>query len=236
MTEDGVIRILHWNVHSWIDPESGESNTGLVEQAIRDLQPDVVSLVEVDEQHEGPSSLDRLAESVGFRSIFAPTFEYGEAEPRGAFGNALLTRLPIHEVRQWQLTWPDTSYDGTEASEPRTAVVSVLEAAAGRVCIACAHLPRGNADSRDRALSYLFQRLRWVSDSWLVCGDFNTAPPVKTPFRIAPAPAVPTYPAQEPAEAIDWSVASSGDLQAEVLTVRVGSDHLPILIHWRPSA
>jgi endonuclease/exonuclease/phosphatase family metal-dependent hydrolase len=102
--------------------DDDESNVDAVVDLVRATEPHVVSLVEVDEQWDGPSVLDDLANRVGYASVFAPAFEHGTDTPRGGFGNALLSKLPIRAVRQRQLTWPTTVFDGTEPSEPRAVV------------------------------------------------------------------------------------------------------------------
>src|SRR5438094_3741983 len=110
---DGEIRILHWNIHSWLD-DSGQSNIDAVIKLIADADPDVVSLVEVDEAWGAPAQLYDVAARAGYVPIFIPTFEFGAEAPAGGFGNALLTRLPILAVQQWELVWPTPLYDGSE--------------------------------------------------------------------------------------------------------------------------
>lgn len=43
-----MMRILHWNIHIWTDAD-GVGNVDRVIDVIREADPDVVSLVEVDE-------------------------------------------------------------------------------------------------------------------------------------------------------------------------------------------
>ncbi len=76
-----------------------------------------MSLAEVDEAWGAPGSLRDLAARCGYSWVFVPAFEFGRDRPDGGFGNALLTRLPILAVQQWQLLWPPRPYDGSEPSE-----------------------------------------------------------------------------------------------------------------------
>jgi endonuclease/exonuclease/phosphatase family metal-dependent hydrolase len=223
------IRVLHWNVHSWHD-DSGTSNVDAVVELVRDTAADVVSLVEVDESWGVASCLGAVAERCGYASIFAPSFEYGRQQPTGGFGNALLTNLPISAVRQRQLVWPTTVYDGSEPSELRSVTLAKL----GSFWVGGTHLPRGDAEARTAALRRLIAVTEELDGVWLLCGDFNT--PASSwiggadAIVTAPRPERPTYPADRPVEAIDYCVASSGvSLDAEVLDVR-GSDHFPVLI------
>ena len=226
------LRILHWNVHSWQD-ESGTPNVDVVVELVRDTAPDAVSLVEVDESWGAASCLGAVAERCGYASVFVPSFEHGQQQPAAGFGNALLTKLPISAVRQRQLVWPTTVYDGSEPSELR----SVTLAKMGSFWVGSTHLPRGSAEARTAALRRLISITEELDGAWLVCGDFNTpasswlsgADAVVT----APRPAQPTSPANKPVAAIDYCLASLGlSLGAEVLDVN-GSDHLPVLVTAR---
>ncbi|OLF06264.1 endonuclease/exonuclease/phosphatase family protein [Actinophytocola xanthii] len=234
--KDEELRVLHWNVHSWRD-EADQSNANAVIELVRKTVPHVVSLVEVDEMWSRPSVLDEVAAQTGYASIFAPTFEFGQDQPTGGFGNAILSRLPALAVRQRQLTWPTTLYDGTEPSEPRSALFVKLQGPNGPVWIGNTHLPRVGEAKRSNALQRLSELLMEQSGPWLLVGDFNTAADSwigKQPlWQVCPAPAVPTYPTAKPVEAIDYCVVPSGSVvQGEVLK-RTGSDHLPILVRCR---
>ncbi|MFB9303748.1 endonuclease/exonuclease/phosphatase family protein [Kibdelosporangium philippinense] len=203
---------------------------------VRETDPQVVSLVEVDETWGDTSRIEAVAEQCGYTSVFAPIFEYGQEHgPRGGFGNALLSRLPFSIVRQRQLVWPSTVYDGSEPSELR----SVTFAKFGSLWVGTTHLPRGDAEARAAALRRLTSITGELDGEWLLCGDFNT--PASSwlsssdSVSVAPRPAVPTYPADEPVEAIDYCVASPGIvLNAKVLDA-AGSDHLAVLFEARAS-
>ena len=73
---------------------------------------------------------------------------------------------------------------------------------------------------------------RCLTEPWLICGDFNTAASSWPggDKAVVVSPAKLTYPADEPAEPIDYCVASAAfRLDAEVLAGSA-SDHLPLLI------
>jgi endonuclease/exonuclease/phosphatase family metal-dependent hydrolase len=229
---DLYLKVLHWNVHSWRD-ETGQSNVEAVTELVRDIAPDLVSLVEVDERWGNPSQLGAVAERCGYASIFAPSFEYGQEQPLGGFGNALLTKPPIFAVRQRQLIWPTTVYDGSEPSEVR----SVVFANVGSLWVGSTHLPRGSTEARTTALERLKDVTEQLGGPWILCGDFNTPASswldATDTAMVAPEPAKATYPADKPVEAIDYCVASPGvSLDAKVLDVK-GSDHLAILVGVR---
>jgi endonuclease/exonuclease/phosphatase family metal-dependent hydrolase len=232
------LRILHWNVHSWRDAD-GRSNLNGVIDLIDQTTPHIVSLVEVDEPWGTTRSLDHIAHRCGYRSLFVPTFEYGDQAPTGGFGNALLTRVPVLGVRLWHLNWPPSSYDGTEPSEPRSVTLAQVGHFEQPVWIGATHLQRNDSHARSDSIRRLSALVHTLDDPWILCGDFNT-PPTSWPrtgdanaFTIQPDPPQPTYPIDAPTEPIDYCVASSRiDLTARVLAVK-GSDHLPVLYSMR---
>ncbi|WP_165960361.1 endonuclease/exonuclease/phosphatase family protein [Actinocrispum wychmicini] len=207
-----------------------------VAAVIQETDPHVVSLVEVDEAWGSPSRLGAVAGRCGYASIFVPVFEYGQEQPTGGFGNALLTKVPISAVRQRQLVWPSTVYDGTEPSELRAVVFAKL----GPLWVGSTHLPRSSDEARTEALERLKTVTSELDGDWLLCGDFNA--PASSWIdsddalrTVAPDPALATYPTEEPVELIDYFVASSNvSLDAKVLDVR-GSDHLAVLAVARVS-
>lgn len=229
---DARLQLLHWNIHGWRDDT--ESNLDQVVQLIHDTRPAVVSLVEVDETWAATSSLDEVAARAGYRCVFVPSFEFGKdsADPAGGFGNALLTTLEILAVRQRQLTWPSSVYDGSEPSESRAVVLMLVESALGPVWVGSTHLPRSDTASRLQAATRLAGITRALPEPWVVCGDYNAEASTWCPdhehLAVAPSTAIPTYPTGAPVEAIDYAVhATTLEVRAEVLSLS-GSDHLPV--------
>jgi endonuclease/exonuclease/phosphatase family metal-dependent hydrolase len=227
------LRILHWNIHSWRDM-AGASNVAAVFGLVRDTDPHVVSLVEVDEPWGASAAGPELAGRLGYAWIFVPAFEYGHDTPAGGFGNALLTKLPVLVVRQRQLVWPTRLYDGTETSECRSVTLAKLGDPARSFWVGSTHLPRDDADARMAALGRLTGIAHELDGHWLVCGDFNTPSSAwlgsDSLFTAFPQPEQPTYPVGQPAEPIDYCIASPGlSVEVEVLPV-AGSDHYPVLL------
>lgn len=231
--QDGQLRILHWNIHSWRDA-SDASNLQAITDLVRETDPHVVSLVEVNEPWGMPDSLHEVAARTGYAWIFAPSFEFGDQSPAGGFGNALLTKLPILAVQQWQLLWPATLYDGTEPSEARSVVFVKLGFAQLSVWFGSTHLPRSDAQARMNALQRLTTLTQRLDSPWLLCGDFNTPAlswlDTTSSVVMCPELAQPTYPAHEPVELIDYCVASPGLLVEGNVVPVGGSDHLPVVV------
>lgn len=223
------LRVLHWNVHSWTD-DAGKPNGDHVADLIRRTAPDVVSLVEVDEPSDVGGLLGDVAAVCGYVPVFCPAFEFGSGDgPRGAFGNAILTRAPILAVRHRNLLWPVPSYDGSEASEARAVTLVDLATDFGPVTAGTTHLPRGDEAARVAAVARLTDIVTGFP-RWFIVGDFNTPPDWARERELTVAPAaVPTYPATDPLEPIDYVVTAAPlSVAAEVLP-ETGSDHFPVL-------
>jgi endonuclease/exonuclease/phosphatase family metal-dependent hydrolase len=248
----GELLLLHWNVHSWRDA-AGRPNLDAVAALIDGRGPDVVSLVEVSEPWAAAVSLPELARRGGYTWIFVPSVEPGPSGepgrpvepgrdgPARGYGNALLTRLPVRAVQQWQLTWPPAVYDGTEPSETRSvALARVALPGGGAAWVGSTHLPSRDRQARAAALRRLTTLTRGLEPPWVICGDFNTAPSrwIKRgePVVTGPRPARPTFPARFPYRSLDYCIASPGvSVRARPLYT-AGSDHLPLLVRCRVPA
>jgi endonuclease/exonuclease/phosphatase family metal-dependent hydrolase len=119
-------------------------------------------------------------------------------------------------------------------------VLAKLGTDAGPLWTGSTHLPRGDAGARADALRRLSGIAETLDGHWLICGDFNTPASawLRADGRFAafPPSAQPTYPADQPAEPIDYCIASPElSVKAEALPV-AGSDHYPILVSCNVSA
>jgi endonuclease/exonuclease/phosphatase family metal-dependent hydrolase len=229
----GELRILHWNVHGWRDA-AGLPNAQAVIGLILSTKPHAVSLVEVDEPWGHPSTLGDVARECGYSWMFGPSFEYGDSDSGGGFGNALLATAPVTAVQQWRVFTPSAGYDGSEPSEPRSAIVARLRLDDTSFWLGSTHFPRADAAARRLAAGRVQQLAARLDEPWLICGDFN-APPAScfgdhAGFRVSPDPVQRTYPASHPAEAIDYCLSAAGNTVSATVLQAPGSDHLPLLI------
>lgn len=230
------LRILHWNVHGWRDA-AGRPNVQAVAELVRTTRPHAVSLVEVDEPWGLPSALGSVARECGYSWVFGPSFEYGDGESGGGFGNALLAKVPVTAVQQWRVHAPHDGYDGSEPSEPRSVILARLRLNGTSFWLGSTHFPRADAAARQLAARRLQQLTARLDEPWLICGDFN-APPAScfgehAQLQVSPDPVQPTYPATQPAEAIDYCLAVPGSTVSATVLQALGSDHLPLLVTVR---
>jgi endonuclease/exonuclease/phosphatase family metal-dependent hydrolase len=230
------LRVLHWNIHSWTD-ESGNSNLERVAALITATEPHVASLVEVNEPTFGPSPLHKLTSDTAYHSVFVPAFEYGADQPHGQFGNAILSRIPLLDVRHHHLLWPPRMFGGTEPSEPRSLVLGRVQADVGPVWVGTTHLPAADHVARDNAARRALAVMSALPLPWLLVGDFNAdIAPCRHGYpslQAYPETATATYPANDPTECIDYCIAPHGQrIHVRALDV-AGSDHLPIIVQFQ---
>ena len=100
---NGRLAIASYNLHSCVGLDRRCSPARIAE-VLRELDCDVYALQEVDNQpgaHEESMQLEYLAKSLGMSSV--PGLRI--VRHTGEYGNAILTRLPIKEIRRHDLSY-----------------------------------------------------------------------------------------------------------------------------------
>jgi endonuclease/exonuclease/phosphatase family metal-dependent hydrolase len=232
----GDLRVLHWNVHSWRDAE-GQPNAAAVTALIREIGPDVVCLVEVNEPLGHPATLAQIADECGYSWVFGPCLEYASREREGGYGNALLSRAPVTAVQQWRVFSPGRLYDGSEQSEPRIVLLGRLGSG---LWVGSTHFPASDRNARKSAGRRLQQLTGLLDGPWLICGDFNAEPAGcftdDGTFTVSRDLVRPTFPARRPRKSIDYCIARPGLAVETTALPAAGSDHLPIVCAVRTGA
>lgn len=261
-----TIRVLAWNIaHNRGDLRQGPLQNFLggsdevrvarlarIAAVIREADADVVVLNEADFDAAwsgGLNHAETLARALGYPiRVEQRNFDYGTLSFDFAFGNALLTRLPVDTARLVGI--PPHSRVEAALIGAKTAAVVVLETGAGPVGVVPIHLEFRTEATRLTAVAPL-RALRDDAPPLVLAGDFNTGPPgwpgadsvtavgrlmeagwssprVASAFGVAG----PTFPSPEPRRSIDWVLAEPPlrVLDSRVLTgVAELSDHLPVL-------
>lgn len=229
-----TLRVLAYNI------KHGQGMDGRVDleraaEVIRRLDPDVVTLQEVDRGVERTGGVDqarRLGELTGMEAVFGPFMAYDGGE----YGMAVLSRLPV--LRRVNHRLPD-------GAEPRSA----LEVRVGvgperrQVAVVGIHLYR-TPEERLAQAEALAAALSDESDEALpvvLAGDFNSPPDSRVLARLEDAgwSVLPkdgpraTFPADAPDREIDYVMLRPAGA-FEVVEHRVVdeprvSDHRPVL-------
>jgi endonuclease/exonuclease/phosphatase family metal-dependent hydrolase len=208
----------------------GARRPSRVAEVLRELQADIIGLQEVSGRPGlGSDSvqMDFLAEALGLNAVAGHTILRHD----GTYGNALLTRWPVLDVRRIELT--------VHRREPRGALDVDLDCRGQIVRVIVTHLGLLPGERRvqvRRLMDALGQPARRLV---ILCGDMNEWFAVGRPLRwlharLGRAKGVRTFPAFLPIFALDriWVSPRGSALSVRAhatRTARCASDHLPVV-------
>ena len=220
------LRVASWNLHSCrgIDRREDPNRTLAV---IDSLDADLIALQEVPTESSHKEFKALLTGRRDYQAIVETTLP---GHPDG-FGNALLSRLPLHDARRLNLT--------VAGREPRCVIAAEATATDGTsLHVLTTHLGL-KASERRTQLALIEAHLATVDSPCLVLGDFNAWPgwpseclPKLQPARRGQFPR--SFPALIPLLRLDRILASPPivlrDAQAwRGSGLRTASDHLPVV-------
>ncbi len=220
------LRLGTYNVHGFVGRD-GARDLERVAQVILELESDAVGLQEVDGRAFS-TTLEELEHQTGMRAHAGMTLK----SEQGEFGNALLSRLPVHRVQRHDLSVPNR--------EPRGAIEVELEAPDGRILsMITSHLGLRRRERRAQ-VEGLVQILRSCRRRPLVlAGDLNEwwsfAAPLRRLMSVFERGPVPrSFPARRPLLALDRLLvlphrALLGASAHDSRLARQASDHLPVV-------
>lgn len=223
--ETTPLRVLSWNLHHGVGGD-GKLDLERIAKVIRDANPDLVALQEVDNQCARSGKIDQTAELArltGMTGVFGKAMNYDG----GGYGQAILSRHPILSNQVHPLPSSD---------EPRIAFEAVVTIDGKETRFLTVHLDLD--DTKRLAQSELIAKLHPNSPQpAILCGDFNTTPasPALEAIKkswdiIAKKEPAFTCPADKPDTEIDhvFTRGMSAASPVIVLPEATASDHRPI--------
>jgi endonuclease/exonuclease/phosphatase family metal-dependent hydrolase len=98
-------RLVTWNMHKGIGGLDGQYNIHRVIRTLEQCHPDIVHLQEVDD--DAPRSRHHRQVDVLAEALALPhrAYQPNVTLRRGAYGNAVISRFPLHPARNLDLTW-----------------------------------------------------------------------------------------------------------------------------------
>ncbi|MDI1460094.1 endonuclease/exonuclease/phosphatase family protein [Catellatospora sp. KI3] len=227
------LRVMSWNIKYGRDDASGAADPGQLAAAIRASYPDVVLLQEVSRGWAiggGVDVAEYLSRELNMRYYWSPAAD-------GQFGNLLLTRLPVRDVRYARLPYG-------QGPMWRSVLKATVTLDSGlSLDVFTAHLTHRKPNTPTR-LAQIDAILRRVDPTrpTVVAGDFNFWPSWSERERFVGSGWVSaqdatghsdewTSPTDVPTNRVDWMFGSPqvAFLDFAVLNQVRASDHFPIL-------
>lgn len=229
------VRVLTFNIYHGATM-NGDFDLDVIARVIRNTDPDLVALQEVDFKTARDGGLDLVTE-LGWRLKMSPLFARAMYYDGGEYGEGILSRFSFITTRNVPLPY-------SEGREPRTSVEAVIALPSGdTVAFVGTHLDH-LADEGDRLAQVTRINDVYIAGRYpmILAGDMNAVPgsgPIDnleelwgvTYDQLNPAP---TFPSAEPSRKIDyimfyprerWRVVSS-----EVICDSIASDHCALLV------
>jgi endonuclease/exonuclease/phosphatase family metal-dependent hydrolase len=223
------LRIATYNVHGCVGTD-GREDAWRISRVIGEMGCDTVGLQEVNTRaagHHASMQLDYLAQATGMEPVAGLTILRHD----GHYGNALLTRRPVLEVRRHEL-----AYSGRE---PRNALDVDLEVDGVRMRVIVTHLGLSPVERRYQVRKLLsLVRATPLEERIMVLGDINEWLPLGRPLRwmhalFGHSPAERSFPSRWPLFALDrvWvrprhALLAFGVHRSPL--AQEASDHLPV--------
>lgn len=227
-----TVRILTFNILHGATTK-GDFDLDKIASVIKDVDPDLVALQEVDFKTNRSKKYD-LATELGWRTKMAPLFGIVMPYDGGGYGEGILTKMPIIACRNVPLPH-------SPKNEPRTALEVLIEMESGdTIAFIGTHLEhqRDNPDRIHQAkkLNEVFANNKYPS---ILVGDLN-ATPESEPISILQEywadsfgnKPEPTYSSKNPQRKIDYIMFRPAEkwkvVENIVICDEVASDHCAV--------
>ena len=222
----GQLRVISYNIHCGIGWD-GRFNEQRILDVLKETEPDVVALQEVESRASGIDMLQWLAKGLGFQAVAGTTLLHAD----GHYGNGLLTRCPVIRSRLLDLSFG--------RREPRGAISADLDCQGEPIRIVATHLGLRPAERREQVQLLLKLFRESPDDRAVLLGDLNEwflwGRPLRRLhkyFTHTPSPA--TFPSVMPVLALDrlWTHPRAILRRISVHSsrkARLASDHLPLV-------
>jgi endonuclease/exonuclease/phosphatase family metal-dependent hydrolase len=250
------VRVVTFNILNGRSPEDGRVDVARFAATVRDLDPDLLALQEVDRGQARSGNADLTAVAAAAMGAVAHHFvaalagtaggswvaATGTEQPDGAaYGVALLSRYPVDS---WQVVrlapiprrvpyrFHGARRPTLVRDEPRVAAVAALTTPIGRLTVASTHLsflPVWNLVQLGR-----LRRALPPVGPLLLAGDLNMRLRAAVrASRLSPAAAAPTFPAHGPSAQIDHLLTRGLPPPVSSAARRTAlSDHCALLAEW----
>lgn len=234
-SENIELRVMAYNIHHCNPPsEPGKIDVEAIIATIREQQPDLLALQEVDVMTGRSENIDeakRIAEALNMHYYFGKAIDHDGGE----YGVAILSRFPVSEEK----TYPLPTEEGT-GGEPRVLATAKVQLPDGQnIRFGSTHL---DAQSEDVNRLLQIKAIGEIASKeelpFVIAGDFNAPPEseiieiLDLHFQRSCQDCPPTIPVINPTKAIDFIAFRPQSFfevkNHEVISETYASDHLPV--------
>ncbi len=220
------LKVMTWNLHHGVG-EDGKLDLERIAKVIVAENPELVALQEIDWNCRRSGTVDQAAE-LGRLTGMAPVFGKAMDFDGGAYGQAVLTKLPVLASEVLKLT---------SVGEPRIALKVRVRIDDSELQFVSVHL---DAEDETVRIAQAREAVKLLAGDGpaVITGDFNDVPGSKTlnafaaPWSAVAKSGSPlTYPASAPEREIDHVLIRRLEVveKARVLEQAVASDHRPVV-------
>lgn len=233
-TEKSKLTVITYNIHHGAPENSEVVNLENIANTIKQKNPDLVALQEVDVNVPRSGKVDqakKLAELLNMNYYFSKSLDYNGGE----YGVAILSKFPISNTRRLELPMP-------VAGEKRTVAMATIDLGNGKTLeFASTHLDL-NVPNRTAQATFLNELSVQLNKPIMIGGDYNAESnsveltELRKQYTLSCVNGCPnSFPVRNPTKAIDFiasnklAVQQYSLLSAVALTGSYASDHLPVV-------
>lgn len=234
MNHERMLRVVSFNIRH-AKGLDGRVALGRIAAVLREIEPDVIGLQEVDQGWARSGSVDQaawLGETLTMNQVMIPAF----SKARAHYGLAVLSRYPICACDSWPLP---------SQGEPRVLARVLIDLGPVKLTVFNTHLGLDHTERLSHIERIILPKLPQRNPG-ILTGDFNALPAslelARFRTRLAESSLTDgclTYPAGNPDERIDYILHTSGIQLDSIQAVSTdASDHCPLaadLRIWLPN-
>ena len=220
------LRVASYNIHRGFGRD-GHYNPDRILRVLEEMDADVIALQEVDFSGRYPDQLSKwLAAQLKMTAVGGPV----RTSESGSYGNALLTRYPVKNVRRWDLS--------VGRYEPRGALAADMLCQGAMIHLVTTHLGLSPKERPLQATRLLECLQVPANELTILMGDVNEwhmwGKSLRMIRRVFGSPASPaTFPTVWPILALDRIWVSPPQALCGIHAhhsghSRAASDHLPV--------
>lgn len=245
--DSDTIRIINYNIQAGIGND-GDYDIRRTAEVIRKSGADIVGLTEVDVHFDSRSNFDNqveiLAEELGMYSFYGPIYDldpYEEGQPRRKYGMAILSKYPIIDAHNHEITRLSTQDENPEP-RPMPGFPEAKINVDGKVfSFYVTHLDyRGNPMIREMQVDDTLNIFSEVVGPKILVGDLNALPDapevgplfeyLNDSWELGGGGEGYTFPVSNPHKRIDYILVNQGInvVNSEVIDTEA-SDHFPVI-------